>query len=94
MRITGLTTIRVFMVMMNPLTLHLGNFSEVPVHKHTAAWRINKNWKSMCSCKAIISLQLQRYGRIAHMTGIMSCMAVNFLERTGQRGKVVELIFI
>lgn len=24
------------------------------------------------------------------MTGVMSCMVVNFLERTGQRGEVVE----
>lgn len=42
----------------------------------------------------MISLQLQRHGETAHMTGMLSWMAVYFLERTSQGGAVVELLFV
>ena len=39
-------------------------------------------------------MQLQRHGGIAHVTGMLSWMATYFLGKTGQQGKVVELLFM
>ena len=48
----------------------------------------------MCGRRAIISLQLQRHGGTAHMTGMLSQTATCFLGNTGLQGEVVELLFM
>lgn len=39
-----------------------------------------------------MSLQLQRRGGIAHMTGMLSGVATSFLGKTDQQGEVEELL--
>jgi len=69
--------------------------SEVPVHQCMQHGEMSrKNKKSVCSHRATNSLQSQRHGGTAHMTGMLSRMATHSLGKTGQQGEVVELVFM
>lgn len=55
---------------------------------------------NVCVCRATISLQLLRHDEIAHVTEIlpwmagMDMMGICLFVRRGQRGEVVELLFM
>lgn len=60
-----------------------------------AAQGINRNnQRPVCSHNATTSLQLQGRGGTAHRVGMLSGMATDFLGKTGQPDKMIELLLM
>lgn len=68
------------------VTCMLNCFSEVLVHQFSEHGKYSGRIRDLCACRAMISLQVQRYNRAVVMTGMLPWLATCFFwkDRPGR----------